>query len=100
MTALVVFDIEAVPDFEVGRGLLGRPDDAPDAEIRRMLGERYARDGEDSLLLLSRRSLSRGGGEPSTASLAGVGAEWVLRRVLSRWERRPFNGTCSRTFCG
>ena len=47
MTALVVFDIEAVLDFEVARRLLGRQDEAPDAEIRRMLGERYARSGED-----------------------------------------------------
>jgi len=41
MTALVVFDIEAVPDFDAARRLLGRSDDASDAEIRRMLGERY-----------------------------------------------------------
>ena len=36
MTALVVFDIEAVPDFEMARCLLAQPDDTPDAEIRRM----------------------------------------------------------------
>jgi predicted PolB exonuclease-like 3'-5' exonuclease len=47
MTVLVVFDIEAVPDFEVARRLLAQPDSTPDAEIRRMLGKRYARDGED-----------------------------------------------------
>ncbi len=47
MTALVVFDIEAVPDFGAARRLLAQPDDAPDADIRRMLGERYSRDGED-----------------------------------------------------
>jgi predicted PolB exonuclease-like 3'-5' exonuclease len=47
MTALVVFDIEAVPDFEMARRLLGQPADASDAEIRRRLGERYARDGAD-----------------------------------------------------
>jgi len=38
MTALVVFDIEAVPDLEMARRLLAQPDDAPDADIRRMLG--------------------------------------------------------------
>ena len=38
MTVLVVFDIEAVPDFEVARRLLAQPDSTPDAEIRRMLG--------------------------------------------------------------
>ena len=47
MTALVVFDIEAVPDLEMARRLLKQPDDTPDADIRRMLGERYARNGED-----------------------------------------------------
>ena len=47
MTVLVVFDIEAVPDFEAARRLLAQPDSTPDAEIRRMLGERYSRDGED-----------------------------------------------------
>ena len=38
MTALVVFDIEAVPDFEAARRLFAQPDSTPDAEIRRMLG--------------------------------------------------------------
>jgi predicted PolB exonuclease-like 3'-5' exonuclease len=47
MTTLVVFDIEAVPDLEVGRRLLGQPEDASDAEIRRLLGERYSRDGQN-----------------------------------------------------
>jgi len=37
MTALVVFDIEAVPDLEAARRLLGQPDHTPDADIRRML---------------------------------------------------------------
>lgn len=35
MTALV--DIQAVPDLEVGRRLLGQLEDAPDADVRRML---------------------------------------------------------------
>jgi predicted PolB exonuclease-like 3'-5' exonuclease len=47
MTVLVVFDIEAVPDFEAGRRLLAQPDSTPDAEIRLMLGKRYSRDNED-----------------------------------------------------
>ena len=47
MTVLVAFDIEAVPDLEAGRRLLAHPDSTPDAEIRRMLGERYSRDDED-----------------------------------------------------
>jgi predicted PolB exonuclease-like 3'-5' exonuclease len=48
MTALVVFDVEAVPDLEMARRLLEQPDDTPDPGIRRMLGERYARSGEDT----------------------------------------------------
>jgi len=37
MTALVVFDIDAVPDFETARRLLEQRADTPDADIRRML---------------------------------------------------------------
>ncbi len=44
MTALVVFDIEAVPDLDMARRLLAQPDDTPDVDIRRMVGERYAPD--------------------------------------------------------
>lgn len=47
MSTMVVFDIEAVPDLVTARRLLGRDESTPDAEIRRMLGERYARDGAD-----------------------------------------------------
>lgn len=47
MTTLVVFDIEAVPDFEAARRLFGQSDSMPHAEIRRLLGQRYSRDGED-----------------------------------------------------
>ena len=49
MSVLVVFDIEAVPDFEAARRLLAQPDGASDAEVRRMLGERYARDNADAM---------------------------------------------------
>jgi predicted PolB exonuclease-like 3'-5' exonuclease len=47
MNALVVFDIEAVPDFDAARRLLGQPSSTPDADIRRMLGERYSRNQEE-----------------------------------------------------
>lgn len=47
MSTMVVFDIEAVPDLVAARRLLGRDDSTPDGEIRRLLGERYARDGAD-----------------------------------------------------
>jgi hypothetical protein len=47
MNALVVFDIEAVPDFDAARRLLGQPSSTADADIRRMLGERYSRNQEE-----------------------------------------------------
>ncbi|MBK8210866.1 MAG: hypothetical protein IPK78_13795 [Rhodospirillales bacterium] len=47
MTTLVVFDIEAVPDYPTARRLLGEPDGTPETETRRRLGQRYARNGED-----------------------------------------------------
>lgn len=47
MTTLLVFDIEAVPDYAAARRLLGAPDETPAVEIRRLLGQRYARNGED-----------------------------------------------------
>jgi predicted PolB exonuclease-like 3'-5' exonuclease len=47
MTTLVVFDIEAVPDYATARRLLGEPDGTPETETRRRLGQRYARNGED-----------------------------------------------------
>lgn len=47
MTTLVVFDIEAVPDFAAARRLLALSDDVADADVRQALGERYARAGED-----------------------------------------------------
>ena len=34
MTALVVFDVEAVPDLEMARRLLEQPDDTPDADSK------------------------------------------------------------------
>ena len=43
----VIFDFETVPDLSAGRGLLQAGSEIPDAQIRRMLGERYARPGEE-----------------------------------------------------
>lgn len=43
----VVFDLETVPDLVAGRELLKLDAVASDEQVRRMLGERYARPGED-----------------------------------------------------
>ena len=40
---IVVFDLETVPDLDVGRLLLGERETSSDAEIRSKLGSRYAR---------------------------------------------------------
>jgi hypothetical protein len=43
----VVFDLETVPDLAAGRELLKVDATTSDEQIRRMLGERYTRPGED-----------------------------------------------------
>ena len=43
----VIFDLETVPDLSAGRELLQALPEFPDDQIRRMLGERYARPTED-----------------------------------------------------
>jgi predicted PolB exonuclease-like 3'-5' exonuclease len=43
----VIFDLETVPDLSAGRELLRASSEIPDSQVRRMLGERYARAGED-----------------------------------------------------
>jgi predicted PolB exonuclease-like 3'-5' exonuclease len=43
----VIFDLETVPDLITGRELLKADSGIPDEQVRRMLGERYARPGED-----------------------------------------------------
>jgi hypothetical protein len=69
MTALAVFDIEAVPDIETARRLFARPDEMPAADIRRMLDERYARDGADPATAFFRfRSTGSSPSPPSTPS--------------------------------
>ena len=85
MTALVVFDIEAAPDFGTARRLLAQPDDAPDADIRRMLGERYARDGQDPATAFLKVPIYR------IVSIAALyakrddgGAPWTATQIGSR----------------
>ena len=46
MVHYVVFDLETVPDLDAARRLLGSGPEVPDAEVRRQIGLRYARDGE------------------------------------------------------
>jgi predicted PolB exonuclease-like 3'-5' exonuclease len=43
----VIFDLETVPDLTAGRELLKADAQVSDEEVRRLLGERYARPGED-----------------------------------------------------
>lgn len=43
----VIFDLETVPDLLTARELLQAAPEIPDEQVRRMLGERYARPGED-----------------------------------------------------
>jgi predicted PolB exonuclease-like 3'-5' exonuclease len=85
MTVLVVFDIEAVPDFEAARRLLAQPDSTPDAEIRRMLGKRYARDGEDPTTAFLKAPIYR------IVCIAALNAKredsggpWTVTRIGSR----------------
>ena len=44
---VVIFDLETIPDLATGRELLQTAPGVADEEIRRMLGERYAKPGED-----------------------------------------------------
>ena len=85
MTALVVFDIEAVPDFEMARRLLEQPADTPDADIRRMLGQRYSRDGADPATAFLKAPIYR------IASIAALyakredgGGPWAVTQIGSR----------------
>lgn len=44
----VVFDLETVPDLAAARLLLGAEADLPESEVRRLLGDKYRRDGQDA----------------------------------------------------
>jgi predicted PolB exonuclease-like 3'-5' exonuclease len=43
---LLAFDIETVPDLPLARRLLGSGSGIPDGDVRRLIGERYAKDGQ------------------------------------------------------
>jgi hypothetical protein len=86
MDRVVVFDIETVPDLAAGRALLG--DGAAgldDAALRRHLGQRYAREGQDPATAFLKPPLH------ALACLALLVAEragpeeaWHVRRLASR----------------
>ena len=42
----VIFDLETVPDLRAGRDLLKADAEVSEGQVRRLLGERYARPGE------------------------------------------------------
>ncbi|HKU65948.1 MAG TPA: 3'-5' exonuclease [Rhizomicrobium sp.] len=55
----VVFDLETVPDLAAGRELIQAAPDAADEQVRRTLGERYARAGEDPALAFVKTPLQK-----------------------------------------
>jgi predicted PolB exonuclease-like 3'-5' exonuclease len=73
MATIVVFDMEAVPDLDMGRLLLGQTEDAPDADVRRILGERYARDGHDPTIAFLKAPIYR---------IGSIAALYAKRDVL------------------
>ena len=98
MTALVVFDIEAVPDFGTARRLLAQPDDTADADIRCMLGERYARSGEDPTTAFLKVPIYRivSIAPPSTPSVTMAAVPGRRARSAAvRSARRPRRNCCS-----
>ena len=69
----------------MARHLLEQPDDAPDAEIRRMLGECYARSGEDPTTAFLKAPIYR------IVSIAALyakredsGVPWTVTQIVSR----------------
>src|SRR5271165_5379472 len=107
MTALVVFDIEAVPDFEMARRLLEQPADTPDADLRRMLGQRYSHDGADPATAFLKAPIYRiasiaalyakredGGGPWTVTQIGGrsVGEKAEAELLLSSVKSLPVDG--------
>ena len=86
MERVVVFDIETVPDLAAGRALLGEEADGlDDAALRRHLGARYAREGQDAATAFLKVPLH------AVACLALLLAErdgaeepWRVRRLAAR----------------
>lgn len=55
----VIFDLETVPDLVAGRELFRGGDNASDEDVRRMLGEKYAKPGEDPIVAFIKVPLQR-----------------------------------------
>ena len=72
----VVFDLETVPDLMAGRELLHAAPEIPDAHVRRMLGERYARPAEDPDNAFVKVSLQR---------IVCIGAIYIERTDQDPW---------------
>lgn len=86
MERVVVFDTETVPDLAAGRALLGEAAEGlEDGELRRRLGARYAREGQDPATAFLKPPLH------GIACLALLVAEreafeepWRVRRMAAR----------------
>jgi predicted PolB exonuclease-like 3'-5' exonuclease len=56
---VVVFDLETIPDLTTGRELIQAAPDVADEQVRRTLGERYARAGEDPSIAFVKTPLQK-----------------------------------------
>ena len=72
----IIFDLETVPDLSAGRTLLQVTPEIRDDQVRRMLGERYARPGEDPDNAFVKVSLQR---------IVCIGAIYVERTDQGPW---------------
>lgn len=79
--ALVVFDLETVPDLESARLLLGIDPSVSEAEVRRLLGEKYRKEGQDAkdafIKLVLHRIVCIGA---IYAERPGLGSSWQVSR--------------------
>jgi hypothetical protein len=73
---VVIFDLETVPDLVAGRELVQAAPDAADEQVRRTLGERYARAGEDPSFAFVKTPLQK---------IVCVGAIYAEREDRGPW---------------
>jgi len=73
---VAVFDLETVPDLTTGRELVQAAPDVTDEQVRRTLGERYARTGEDPSLAFVKTPLQK---------IVCVGAIYAEREDRGPW---------------
>ena len=72
----VIFDLETVPDLTAAREILKAASVVTDGEVRRLLGERYARPGEDPSTAFVRIPLQR---------IVCIGAIYLERTDEGAW---------------